>query len=174
MVSALRDKERSMTQSTAQIGRSGELLVQYRLLKLGIESAPMTTDYGIDLVVYAPKVMRSLTIQVKANKGPKPAGGRGRMALDWWLSEDSPAELVALANLASDQVWLFKHDEICEVAQQRSSGRLHFYFYVDETYQPKAPGRHISEFQNFELDRRAPYLFDLQPGTITSISGARW
>lgn len=38
----------------AQIGRCGELLVQYRLLKFGIESAPLTTDSGIDLVAYAP------------------------------------------------------------------------------------------------------------------------
>jgi hypothetical protein len=29
------------------------LLIQYRLLKRGIESAPMTTDAGIDRVVYS-------------------------------------------------------------------------------------------------------------------------
>jgi len=43
-----------MKLSTAKIGRAGELLVQYRLLLLGIDSAPMTTDAGIDLVAYAP------------------------------------------------------------------------------------------------------------------------
>jgi len=35
--------------TTAQIGRAGELLVQQRLLLFGIESAPLTTDTGIDL-----------------------------------------------------------------------------------------------------------------------------
>lgn len=35
---------------TAQIGRCGELLVQYRLLSHGIESSSMTTDSGVDLV----------------------------------------------------------------------------------------------------------------------------
>jgi len=36
-----------MTQpNTQQVGRCGELLVQYKLLKFGIDSAPMTTDYG--------------------------------------------------------------------------------------------------------------------------------
>jgi hypothetical protein len=30
------------------------LLVQYQLLKMGIDSARMTTDAGVDLVVYAP------------------------------------------------------------------------------------------------------------------------
>jgi hypothetical protein len=33
-----------------QIGKSGELLVQYKLLLHGIESSPLTTDSGIDLV----------------------------------------------------------------------------------------------------------------------------
>jgi hypothetical protein len=47
---------------TAQIGASGVLLIQYRLLKCGIESAPMTTDAGIDLVVYAPKLEKAVTV----------------------------------------------------------------------------------------------------------------
>lgn len=37
-----------MAPTKSQIGRCGELLVQYHLLKLGIESAPMTTDSGVD------------------------------------------------------------------------------------------------------------------------------
>jgi hypothetical protein len=36
--------------TTQRIGRMGELLVQYELLRHGIDSAPMTTDAGIDLV----------------------------------------------------------------------------------------------------------------------------
>ena len=54
--------------------------VQYRLLKHGIESAPMTTDSGIDLVAYAPYSKRAVTIQVKANEKPKPAGRPSRRA----------------------------------------------------------------------------------------------
>jgi hypothetical protein len=88
---------------TAQIGASGVLLIQYRLLKCGIESAAMTTDAGIDLVVYAPKLEKAVTVQVKTCLRPKPAGGRGRPSLDWWLPQNSPAELVGLANLDSDQ-----------------------------------------------------------------------
>ncbi|SLM45109.1 hypothetical protein NSND_62542 [Nitrospira sp. ND1] len=44
--------------STAQIGKCGELLVQYRLLLLGVESAPMSTDTGIDLVAYSPAMLQ--------------------------------------------------------------------------------------------------------------------
>lgn len=39
---------------TQAIGAAGELLVQYQLLKLGIDSARLTTDSGIDLVMYVP------------------------------------------------------------------------------------------------------------------------
>jgi len=34
------------------------LLVQYRLLLLGVESAPMSTDTGIDLVAYSPAMLQ--------------------------------------------------------------------------------------------------------------------
>jgi hypothetical protein len=84
----------SSSLATAQIGTSGVLL-QYRLLKHGIESAPMTTDAGIDLVVYSPHSRRAVTVQVKTCLPPKPAGGTGKLTLDWWLPDDSPAELIA-------------------------------------------------------------------------------
>jgi hypothetical protein len=64
----------------AQIGRCGELLVQYRLLKHGIESASMTTDAGIDLVAYAPRSREAVTVQVKANLQPKPR---------WWPRQNA-------------------------------------------------------------------------------------
>jgi hypothetical protein len=63
--------------TTQQIGRMGELLVQYELLSQGIDSARMTTDSGIDLVAYSGVKGRSFTIQVKTNLTPKPGGGKG-------------------------------------------------------------------------------------------------
>ena len=63
--------------TTQQIGRLGELLVQYELLRNGIESAPITTDAGVDLVAYSEIRGRSFTIQVKTNLAPKPGGGEG-------------------------------------------------------------------------------------------------
>jgi len=36
-----------MTKTTLQIGSAGELLVQYKLLKNGVDSAAVTTDSGI-------------------------------------------------------------------------------------------------------------------------------
>lgn len=144
---------------TAQIGRCGELLVQYRLLKFGIESAPLTTDSGIDLVAYAPRCERPVTIQVKANRGPKPGGGKGRLALDWWLPVSNPADLVALVDLTAEDVWLLKHSEFDQLAQQRpDNGKLHLYFYVDDDYQPRR-GSRADEFETFKLERRIEELF---------------
>ena len=49
----------------AQLGAWGELLVQQELLTFNIDSARMTTDYGIDLVAYDPASKQSFSIQVK-------------------------------------------------------------------------------------------------------------
>jgi hypothetical protein len=145
--------------SSAQIGRCGELLVQYRLLKYGIESAPMTTDSGIDLVAYAPAEKRAVTIQVKANLKPKHSGGRGKLALDWWIAEAGPAELVALVDLALDGVWLFSHAELMRMAQQRSGKRLHLYFYTDLNARPRRDGRRAAEYDAFKIENRVRDLF---------------
>lgn len=150
-----------MKLSTAQIGRCGELLVQYRLLLLGIESAPMSTDTGIDLVAYSPSQKHPITIQVKTNLKPKPAGGKGQDAIDWWLAANSPAELVAFVNLEEQAVWVMTHAEVQEYAQQKSGGRYHLYMYTDPAASPKKSNhrKHAYEFEDFRLENRATKLF---------------
>jgi hypothetical protein len=148
--------------STAQIGKCGEFLVQYRLLQHAIESSPMATDAGIDLVAYAPASRRALTIQVKTNLRPKPAGGEGPLALDWWGPEQSPAQLFALVDLGSDQAWLFSHEEIVRLAQQKSRGQWHFYLYVGADARPKGAGKHVREFEAYKIENRIPELFGLR------------
>jgi hypothetical protein len=69
--------------------------VQYQLLKLGIDSARLTTDSGIDLRMYVPGHQAAATIQVKANVAPKPAGSKGKLLLNWPFPDDSPAQLTA-------------------------------------------------------------------------------
>ena len=150
-----------MDLTTAQIGKCGELLVQYRLLLSGIESAPMSTDTGIDLVAYSPKDGDARTIQVKTNKREKPGGGSGKSALDWWLPDDSPAELVAFVELANERVWLMTHSEVEENAQQHSGGRFHLYMYTDPTVRPKKKDRlvHQWEFERFMLEHHVHTTF---------------
>ena len=145
----------------AQIGRCGELLVQYRLLLRGVESAPMSTDSGVDLVAYAPFAPEPVTIQVKTNLKAKPSGGKGKVALDWWIAEASPARLFALVDLSFERVWIFSRDELAACAQQRSSERFHLYMYTDATHKPKREGRlaHVYEFERYLLEHRAHTLF---------------
>lgn len=153
-----------MTLATAQIGKCGELLVQYRLLLVGIESAPMSTDTGVDLVAYSPRLNEAFTIQIKTNLRSKPGGGKGKAALDWWVSESVPAALVALVDLSTEKVWLFKREELMALAQQKSSGRVHLYMYTDPSVKPRRPDRmsHAYEFERFIISNRVTELFGIE------------
>lgn len=144
-----------------QIGKCGELLVQFELLKRGVESAPMTTDAGIDLVAFSDRRREALTIQVKANERPKPSGGKGSLALDWWVPVGSPADVVAFVDLSSLRVWLMTMQELAKYAQQQSGGRYHFFMIVDPNYRPTKKDRlaRVEEFESFLLERKAASIF---------------
>jgi hypothetical protein len=70
---------------TQGIGAAGELLVQYQLLKHGIDSARLTTDSGIDLVMYVPGTHHAFTVQVKAAEKPYLDGGTGPLVMGWFF-----------------------------------------------------------------------------------------
>ena len=46
--------------NTQQVGKLGELFIQYRFLQFGVESEHLTTDAGIDLVAYSPRRKKPL------------------------------------------------------------------------------------------------------------------
>ena len=147
--------------NTQQIGKLGELLVQYRLLLIGVESAHLTTDAGIDLVAYSQEKKEATTIQVKTNLQPKPGGGKGKLALDWWVPDNSPAELFALVDISGNRIWLFTRDEMKEKAQQQPEGRLHFYIHTDPSIKRRsdAPAASLQEFEEYLLENRISTLF---------------
>ena len=149
--------------TTAQIGASGELLVQYRLLKHGIESARMTTDAGVDLVVYDSRLGRARTVQVKTCGQPKPAGGKGRPALDWWLSKTCPAELIALCDLSTDGAWIFDRGQFEHHKQQETDRSYHFCMYIEPDYVARV-GKHVRDFDCYLLEQRIPHLFGMEHG----------
>jgi len=63
----------------------------------------MSTDTGIDLVAHAPGIAQAVTIQVKTNlESKRSGGGKGKPALDWWIPESVPAQLV---DLSSTKIW---------------------------------------------------------------------
>ncbi len=143
-----------------QIGRCGELLLQYKLLLLGIESSRMTTGSGIDLVAYSSRNRKAYTVQVKTNENPTPSGENGKLSLGWWVPEDCPTDLVAFVDLASSSVWLFSTGEISKYSQKRYRGRHHFHFYVDPTVDIRAGQlTHQVHFDEFVVEKRAQVFF---------------
>ncbi|GAB3046477.1 hypothetical protein GCM10027053_00050 [Intrasporangium mesophilum] len=146
--------------NTQHIGAAGELLVQYQLLKSEIDSARMTTDAGIDLVVYAPRDRSASTVQVKTNVGPRPAGGRGPLVRGWYFPHLLPAQLLALVALDTDTVWLFTLKEARELAQQHSARRVRqLYWRLDAPAPGAESPRHEGQMQEYLLSRRASQLF---------------
>jgi hypothetical protein len=120
----------------------------------------MTVDAGVDLVAYSGMGGRSVTIQVKTNLAPKPGGGKGAPAIDWWVSDDCPAEIYALTDLSTRRVWLLTKDELKAAAQQHSNGRTHFYMYVDADSESIAYSRHgDARFTEFLFENRVSALF---------------
>jgi hypothetical protein len=94
---------------------------------------------------------------VKTCLQPKPAGGTGKLQLDWRLPPGSPAELVGIVDLEHDRAWLFRKQEFESKAQQQTDDRLHLYFYVDPNYQAR-DGCHERDFEPFKVEHR---MFDL-------------
>ncbi len=128
--------------SSQHIGAAGELLVQYLLLKEGIDSARLTTDSGIDLVASAAGTSRAVPIQVKTQERPLPAGGKGALALGYTFPHALRAELLALVDLSTDSCWLFSRDEALGLAQQRSPKDIRrLYWYLEAPTQARLEGQ---------------------------------
>ena len=156
------DVDGLLTRRTTQhIGAAGELLVQYRLLKLGIDSARLTTDSGIDLVVYSPATGAATTVQVKTVERAMPAGGTGRHAIGWNFPHDTPAQILAFTYLQEDLVWFFTAAEARRIAQQRSPKDVRrLYWYTDLTMRQRDGVPLIqSDMDKYLLSVRAPVLF---------------
>jgi hypothetical protein len=145
--------------STQHIGAAGELLVQYRLLKLGNDSARLTTDAGIDLVVYAPGRAEATTVQVRPTS-LRNLLAKGQLSRGWDFPHTCPAQLLALVALDSDCVWLFTIAEARELAQQHSPrGIRRLYWFVEPPTGGGASARHEGQMTRFLLEERALQLF---------------
>lgn len=146
--------------ATRHIGAAGELLVQYQLLKRGIDSARLTTDAGVDLVVYEPAGGRARTIQVKTMTKPTTAGGKAGAppVVNWFFPHDLRAELLATVLLETDSVWLFSTHEAHDWARQHSAkGMRNLYWFTDRERVPGG-GWHTDRMDFFRLDNRVQDL----------------
>jgi hypothetical protein len=68
---------------------------QYKLIKRGIDSARLTTDSGIDLVMYIPGTTEAHTVQVKTIVNPFLDGGTGPLVAGWVLPRTCKAQWLA-------------------------------------------------------------------------------
>ena len=144
--------------STQQVGRCGEVLVQFELLKHGIDSAPMTTDVGIDLVALNPKTKDYVTIQVKTSSSYEDGTSRW---VDWNMRKTCIAEYVATVDLKRNKIWMFTKEkfEVISTRTGKESRRLWWYI---PGHRPKTStlSRFEEHFKKDDIESVIPVLFD--------------
>ena len=123
----------------------------------------MTTDSGVDLVAYSSHRKKAITIQVKTNFKPKPGGGKGRPALDWWAPEESKVDYYAFVDLESQRIWILNHRELAKLAQQNPPGRYHFFMKLNPNARPRTDGKksRLFEFEKYRLENRLQKIFGI-------------
>ncbi len=158
-----------MAKTTLHIGAAGELLVQFRLVRNGIDSARLTTDSGVDLVAYPPGTGRALTVQVKTVERSTPAGGKGALATGVVFPRECRAEYVAIVRLSDEIVWLFPILDALRLSKQ-SLPRLYWYLNPNT-----APSGALTEqdVEPFRLERMLTQLMRLFIPEV-GVSDSRW
>jgi hypothetical protein len=158
------------------IGAAGELLVQYQLLKRGIDSARLTTDSGIDLVMYVPGTTTAATIQVKTKGEPDQGGGKGKLVLGFKFPDECPAQWLACVDLSRDAAWLFPIDQARELVPQNKEGDYKLYWYTDETVRRRSDRTLVeSEMSDYRLEVVLNKLVDDRPaGAGRQATGDRY
>jgi len=146
-----------------QIGKCGELLVQYMLLKHGVESAPLTTDPGIDLVAFpnvkasAEERRKPVTIQVKTSTQH---GVPGDKWLEWWIPDNCPADCVAAVDLERQKCWLFSTNEFKHRGGRSGEGRRLWWYIPGQEY--GRTKKTEETFKEFEMEAAIPKVFGIE------------
>jgi hypothetical protein len=138
----------------SMIGVSGKLLVNSLLLREGISC--QFGRNGFDLVVNLTRPKRKWTVLVTANLRPKKAGGKGKMALDWWVAEGNPANYVACVDLSTLRTWIFTRAEFEKLSQQKAGGKYHLYMYTKKevALRGKKSMKFDYEFESYRMENR--------------------
>jgi len=152
--------------TTQQTGRCGELLVQYMLLKYGVESAPLTTDPGIDLVAF-PNVTafpdkrgNPVTIQVKTSTHRSEASDPMCKWLLWEIKGDCRADYIATVDFERQKSWLIPTKEFIEKATHAGENfRLLWYIPGCE---PARAKKREEKFKEYEMETAIPKVFGIE------------
>ena len=142
-----------------QIGKCGELLVQYTLLKKGVDSAHLTTDPGIDLIAFPSVREKPVTIQVKTSR--LHSDYAGDKYLRWQIPETCPADYIAMVDFHRDKCWLIETEKFKRKAHHTRDNqrRLHLYLSARE---PESLKRQEEEFTEYEMGNAIPKVFGLE------------
>ena len=138
----------------SMIGVSGKLFVNAMLTSKGISCE--LAGNGHDLEVSFVRPRRLWKILVTTNLQPKKAGGKGKLALDWWVPVETEADYVACVDLSTLRIWLFRTSEYQELAQQKAGGKYHLYMYIDKdvALRGKKKMKFDYEFESYRLENR--------------------
>lgn len=138
----------------AMIGQSGKLFVQSLFLREGIPCRE--GENSTELIINLTRPNREFSIMTTANLQPKRAGGKGKMALDWWIPKDCEADFICCADLSTLRTWLFRKEEIPSLAQQMTSEKYHLYMYTTRkvALRGKKEMKFDYEFESFKLENR--------------------
>jgi hypothetical protein len=101
---------------------------------------------------------------VYSNREPKPAGGKGRPALAWMLDGASSADLIAVTDLSTHRVWLFRREEAFGLAQQHPASGGHHLVMVTDPGLTRSKHKRIldTDFSELLLERRVGELLTPQ------------
>ncbi|HSG27092.1 MAG TPA: hypothetical protein VLA34_01340 [Candidatus Krumholzibacterium sp.] len=138
----------------SMIGVSGKLFVNSMLLSKGIYAELGGNGYDIEVQLKKPK--RNWKVLVTTNLQPKKAGGKGKLALDWWVPVDTEADHIACVDISTLRIWLFRTAEYQQLAQQKAGGKFHLYMYIDRdvALRGKKTMKFDYEFESYRLENR--------------------
>ena len=132
--------------------------MQYKLLKNGIDSAPMTTDRGIDLLAFEPNTRRTVSIQVKAATHREPGAAEW---ISWSMPKECTAEYVAVVDLERDKGWLFSKEEFEKFAVGKGKGKW-LWWYLSKNRPQKAKSLPEEHFLKYDIDSVIRAMFSEQ------------
>ena len=149
--------------SSRQIGKCGELLVQYKLLKYGIESSSLTTDTGVDLVAFDKVKQKAVTIQVKTSTHHSVPGDKWGKWLEWWIPDGCPADYIAAVDVDSDKFWLISTEQFQQMGH-RSGGGYRLWWYIPGHRPERAKVSREEDFSIYEMDAAILKVFEVDEG----------
>jgi hypothetical protein len=154
-----REGNMPMKFSPRQISEAGRLLVLQRLQGEGmvVRPAPAGSSHHLE-------TRSGVTIEVYVKREPRPAGGKGRLALNWMLDGRSRADLIAVTDISTLRVWLFRTTEAFSLAQQHPRSGNHHLIMVTDPGLSRSKHQRILDihFAEFLLERRIQMLFHWQ------------